>query len=527
MRKDWNEIELEYDFLKEDPVSQGQESGSYKILISDDESEVYHITKMILRDFLFEHHRLEFFYARNKEETVRIFEEHPDIAVLFQDVVMEKNDTGLEIIDYLRYTLKNRKTRIVLRTGQPGEAPEEQVIREYDINDYCLKTDLTVSRLKTTVITALRNYRDIMKIESYRKGLEKIIETSANMFTHNTLSDFLTSILNHLSGFYHETEGMLYIRDHFAEEKNNGFVTMEQSSVPVIVAATGNYVSHIGRDIRKIEELEDIYSWMTKEENKDEPVAYVGDGFVIRNNAAGVKDNYIFIEGEKDLYDFELIKFFLSNYSVALDNYLLNNMIFNAQKEIIFSLGELGEKHFEETGGHVERVSVMMYNFAKIIGYPHSECEKIKLASVLHDIGKIGIPDTILKKPGRLTIEEFEIMKQHTIIGCDVLSKSNLEIMKLAAEISLTHHERYNGTGYPRNLKGEEIPLVGRMIAIIDVYDAMCHKRIYKEASTCEEALEYIESQKGKHFDGNLAETFLKNYSDIIGGMEKEVLLCP
>lgn len=516
MIKDWNDIELDYDFLKDDENNLKKAYGSYKILISDDEPEVHNVTKMILQDFLFENHTLEFLDAYNEEETIKAFEEHSDIAVLFQDVVMEKNNTGLEIINYLRCVKKNQMTRIILRTGQPGEAPEEKIIMDYDINDYCLKTDLTVARLKTTIITALRGYRDILRLDKYRKGLEKIIETSANLFTHNTLSDFLTSILNHLSGFYYETEGIVYIRENADSPKNNGFVTMDQSNVPVVVAATGNYVRYIGKDIRGIEELSSIYRWMTEGDDKDTQVTFIGKGFIIRNSTVGELANFIFIEGEKELYDFELIKLFLSNYSVALDNYLLNNMIFNSQKEIILSLGEIAEKHFDETGGHVDRVSNMMYNFAKIMGYSQAECEKIKLASILHDIGKIGLPDAILKKPDKLTREEFDVIKKHSRIGYEMLSKSKLDILQMASEIALCHHERCDGSGYPRELKGEEIPQIGRMIAIIDVYDAMCHKRVYKEASTHEEALEYIVSQKGRHFDGKLVDIFLSNYRDII-----------
>ncbi|SHO46717.1 HD domain-containing phosphohydrolase [Anaerocolumna xylanovorans] len=516
MIKDWSNIELDYDFLKDEEENRKKTYGSYKILISDDEPEVHNVTKMILKDFIFENHTLEFLDAYNEEETIRAFEQYSDIAVLFQDVVMEKNNTGLDIINRLRCEMKNQTTRIILRTGQPGEAPEEKIIRDYDINDYCLKTDLTVARLKTTIITALRSYRDIIRLDKYRKGLEKIIETSANLFTHNTLSDFLTSILNHLSGFYYETEGIMYIREKADSQKNNGFVTMEQSNIPVVVAATGSYVQYIGKDVRAVDELASIYQWMSDGGEKDSQVTFIGEGFIIRNNTIGELNNYIFIEGDKERYDFDLIKLFLANYSVALDNYLLNNMIFNSQKEIILSLGGIAEKHFDETGEHVDRVSKMMYNFSKIMGYSPADCEKIKLASILHDIGKIGLPDDILKKPGKLTEKEFEIIKEHTKIGHEMLSKSKLEILHMASEIALCHHERYDGTGYPRGLKRDEIPQISRMIAIIDVYDAMCHKRVYKEASTHEEAMEYIASQKDKHFDRRLVDVFFNNYQDII-----------
>ena len=123
-------------------------------------------------------------------------------------------------------------------------------------------------------------------------------------------------------------------------------------------------------------------------------------------------------------------------------------MISTTQKEIIITLGEVVEKHFDENSGHVKRISEMMYNMALHMNFSYSECEVLKVASTMHDIGKIAIPDNILKKPGRLTPDEFEIIKEHAAIGHKILSKSDLEILKIAAEIALNHHEKWNGSGY-------------------------------------------------------------------------------
>ena len=190
-------------------------------------------------------------------------------------------------------------------------------------------------------------------------------------------------------------------------------------------------------------------------------------------------------------------------------------MISSTQKEIIVTLGEVVEKHFDETSGHVKRISEMMYNMALHMNFSYSECEALKVASTMHDAGKIAIPDNILKKPGRLTPDEFEVMKEHALIGYKILSKSDLEILKTAAEIALNHHERWDGTGYPNGLAGQNIPLNSRMLAIIDVFDAMTHKRVYKNASHVEEAIEYIETQKGKHFNPKLVDLFIEYFEDI------------
>lgn len=515
MNSKWKNMNMNLDFLNEEEAPKKKLYGTYKLIISDDDPEVHAVTKMILRDFEFEGHSLVIIDSYSGEETKEALRNNADAAILFQDVVMESNHTGLEIIEYLRNTLNNQLTRVVLRTGQPGEAPEEKVIKEYEINDYCLKTELTMSRLITIIISALRNYRDIVKLDKYRKGLEKIIETSADLFTHNSLTEFLTSILEQLSGFYIEKPEIMYIRDNSAFRERSGFVALGRIYAPVIVAATGKYEEFIGKNIELLPDFNEVSKWIYENSDENSIIDFVGSGFIIKNGGTNNQNNYIFIEGDKELYDFDLIKLFLANYSVALDNHILRNMIFSTQKELIETLGEMVDNHFDETGGHVKIISTMMYKFAQHLGFSYGECEKLKVASTMHDIGKIGIPDSILKKPGRLTADEFEIVKGHSKIGHRILSKSELEILQMSADIALYHHEKYDGTGYPEGLPGQNIPLYARMLAIVDVFDALSHKRIYKEASSIEETLEYLKGQRGKHFDPKLLDVFLQNFKEI------------
>jgi len=514
---------VNFDFLNDtqDPKQPNTKTTSttprrtYKILIADDDEEVHTITKMILSDFEFDGFGLTFLDTYSGAETKEILETEPEIAVVFLDVVMEEHHSGLEVVEYMRNKLNNRMTRIILRTGQPGEAPEEQIIKDFDINDYRLKTEMTVKRLYTTLYSALRGYRDLHKIDKHRRGLEKIIQTSANLFKHNSLNDFLTSILSQLSGFYKNGTELIYFRE---EEHHSvgGFVTLDKHDVPTIVAATGKYEKYVGQHIEDVSELKNIAIHMQNDFEPGANITYTGDGFIIKNSGTNNLNNYIFIEGQQDIFDFDLINLFLTNYSVALDNYILSNMISTTQKEIIITLGEVVEKHFDETSGHVKRISEMMYKLALHMNFSYSECEVLKVASTMHDIGKIAIPDNILKKPGRLTPDEFEIIKEHALVGYKILSKSDLEILKIAAEIALNHHEKWNGSGYPSGIKGQGIPLNSRMLAIIDVFDAMSHKRIYKEATSIEETLDYIKSQKGLHFDPKLVDLFIENLDDII-----------
>lgn len=497
-------------FLKEEKDAPIKPQGFYKVMIADDDEEVHAITKMILSDFVFEGKGLIFIDTYSGEETLKALRGNPDTAVLFLDVVMESTHSGLDVVSKLRKDLGNQLTRVVLRTGQPGEAPEETVIEKYDINDYRLKTEMTVKRLYTTLYTALRGYRDLQRIEKHKMGLEKIIETSANLFQHNTLNAFLTSILSQLSGFYNENTEIVFVRG------NSGFVTIDEENVPVIVAATGKYTPYIGQDIFHVKELSELKDCLTEEIEQGTQIQVVPGGFLIKSNSTNHMKNYIFIEGKHENYDFELIKLFLANYSVALDNYILNNMVSTTQKEIIITLGEVVESHFEETGGHVKRISEMMYRFALHLNQSYQEAEILKIASTMHDIGKVAIPDAILKKRGKLTDEEFDVMKSHAYIGYRILAKSNLHILKVAAEIAHRHHEKFDGTGYPGKLSGKNIPLSARMLAVVDVFDAMTHKRVYKEASTVEEALSYLTSQREKHFDPKLVDIFIAHLNEII-----------
>lgn len=516
---DQNKIDdFEIDFLDENDEEDTYNYGYYKVVIADDDEEVHHMTKIILKDFVFDGYKLTLIDTYSGAETIKVLEENPDTAILFLDVVMEKSQSGLEVVKALRDDLNNKLTRIILRTGQPGEAPEDEVIKNYDINDYRLKTELTIQRLNTTLYAALRNYRDLVHLDNHRMGLEKIIEASGKLFKNNSFNDFLTSILNEVSNFYRHNTELLYIRhdNNEIKESNSGFVSVSTSNRPMIVAATGKYLPFVNQEIESIPELNFINRWMHRPEKNDEKIEYIENGFIIKSEASAEFTNYIFIEGNKDLYDFSLINLFLTNYAYALDNYILRNIVSSTQEEMIFALGEVVESHFEETSGHVRRISNMMYKFCLLNNFSYAESEVMKIASTMHDVGKIGIPDSILKKPGALTDEEFEAIKKHTAIGYKIMSKSQLGTLQLASEIAVNHHEKFDGSGYPAGKKGLDIPLNARILAIIDVYDAMTHKRCYKDALPQEDALAYLAEQRGKHFDPNLIDIFLNNLDEII-----------
>ena len=189
----------------------------------------------------------------------------------------------------------------------------------------------------------------------------------------------------------------------------------------------------------------------------------------------------------------------------------LNEEIENTQKEVVFTMGAIGETRSKETGYHVKRVAEYSYILARLYGLSEKGSELLKQASPMHDIGKVAIPDSILNKPARLTSEEFDIMKTHAEIGYEMLKHSNRPILKASAEVALTHHEKYDGSGYPKGLKGEDIPIFGRITALADVFDALGNDRVYKKAWELDKILELFKEERGKQFDPNLVDIFFNN----------------
>jgi putative two-component system response regulator len=179
-----------------------------------------------------------------------------------------------------------------------------------------------------------------------------------------------------------------------------------------------------------------------------------------------------------------------------------------AQIEVLERLAQTVDLHDDTTGQHIRRVGEMAGRVAAEMGLPEKEVELIRRAAPLHDLGKVGVPDAILHKSGRLTPEEFEVMKTHTTIGARILTGGRSEIMTTAEEIALCHHERWDGAGYPRGLAGAAIPLSARIVAVVDVYDALAHDRPYRHAWTRPRIEELIGREAGAHFDPAVVESF-------------------
>lgn len=199
----------------------------------------------------------------------------------------------------------------------------------------------------------------------------------------------------------------------------------------------------------------------------------------------------------------------------------LTNEIEETQKEVVFTMGAIGESRSKETGNHVKRVAEYSKVLALAYGMDESEADLLKQASPMHDIGKIAIPDAILKKPGRFNEEEREIMDSHAELGFNMIKNSQRPLLKAAAIVAHQHHEKFDGSGYPQKLKGEEIHIYGRITALADVFDALGSDRVYKKAWEDEKIFKLFRKESGKHFDPKLVELFFENIDEMLSVREK------
>jgi len=474
----------------------------WKILIVDDEVSVHEITKTVLMNFELDGKGIELLHAYSGKEALKVIQSTPNIAVILLDVVMETDDAGLIVAQKIREELNNNIVRIILRTGQPGNAPEQEVIIKYRINDYKEKTELTSNKLFSSIVTAIRSYDDLTIIQKSRDGLEQIIDSTKSINEVRSLELFAKGVLKQLIS-------ILNLNNDSLKLNANSAITVEQiENAYKILAGTGEYenINNFSEIDKGIQNL--ILDAIKEEKTQFENNSYLGY-FKFSDNIKYL----IYISGCENInsLDKQLTEIFSHNIAVAFNNISLNQDIIDTQKEVIERLGEVVEKRSQEASKHVHRVAEFSYQLALDYGLDESQAQLLQMASPMHDVGKIGIPDAILLKPAKLNAEEFEIMKKHSSIGYKILKSSKREMFQAASVIAYEHHEKWDGTGYPLKKEGEDIHIFGRITAIADVFDALFHKRCYKEPWKIEDILELLEDQKSKHFDPKLVDLVLKD----------------
>lgn len=290
----------------------------WKLLIVDDEPEIHDITRLAIGDLRIDGHPLALLSVYSATAARVVLQSHLDIAMILLDVVMESENAGLELVRWIRGTLGNSRVRIVLRTGQPGHAPEQRVMFDYDINDYRDKTEITAQRLTTTVLGAVRSYRDLCIIESHKFGLEQIVRSTAALFERQSIDHFITGVLHQLSALVSPQESAMFFQGHGL---GLGLVT----TAPTVVAGTGRFHGYVGKPVSHVVD-NDVWQDITA---------------MLRTRAPVLRRNYnifgifrdeevwaaVFMEGlgELAVWDQRLIELFCQNASVALENHRLHH----------------------------------------------------------------------------------------------------------------------------------------------------------------------------------------------------------
>lgn len=356
--KSKNEIELSEDFT------------SWKILVVDDEEDVHVITQMLFEDVIHAGKPIKIIDAYSGKEARDILSKNNDIALIFLDVVMESSHAGLEVVEFLRNRLNNQLTRVILRTGQPGEAPESKVILEYEIEDYKLKTELTAQKMITSLIGGLRSYSSLRNLQ-IENQLRQIAED----------------------------------------------------------------------DLQKAFEKLDLVFEQTVES--------------------------------------------LTSLLETRDNY---------------------------TAGHARHVGMLAEAIGRKMQLKEESCRALRLAGLLHDIGKNSIPLKILNKTGKLTDEEWKQIKKHPLTGYNVLKK--IDYPWSLAEIVYQHHERIDGKGYPRGIAGTEILLESQILGVADIIEAIMLARPYRKALGLEKALITVRSMRGTSFNEDVVDACMAVFDE-------------
>jgi len=487
--------------------------GKWKVLVVDDEPEVHAVTKLALSDFLYQEKTIEFMSAYSGAEARDIIRDNNDIAIVLLDVVMETDDAGLNVANYIRNELKNKNVRIILRTGQPGQAPEKQVILNYDINDYKSKTELTAQKLFTVVLSGLRSYRDLRSLEQSHEGLKKIISASADIFNVHSMEQFIDGVMQQLTSVLGcGEEQAMYATDSFMINCPSRSTSKDLT----VVAAQGQFADYIGHqvsdvDVIKSSQLQEAFSQAILSRS----IVYQDNYLIAYCHSKFSTNSLLFVSGlPSDLSDThrDLVELFAKNVQIAFESIQLKVELESSQTELLERLGGAIEKRLNDAGGHIRNVVALTGLLASWYGLEESEIEMLKKAAPLHDIGKISLPDTLLKKQSELTDDEWEQVKKSPLLGHEILKGSNSEIIQFGSTIAYQHYENWDGSGYPKGLKGKDIHIFARIVKVANVYDSLRTALIYKGDWSHDQAMQYLKEKAGIEFDPGLIDLVETNH---------------
>lgn len=481
----------------------------YHILIIDDDQEIHAITKMALNEFKLDGHPVRFTSGYSGAEARELLSQPNEYAMVLLDVVMENDHAGLDTARWIRETLKNHLIRIVLRTGQPGQAPEEEVIAKYDIDDYKEKTELTYRKLVTLMYSCLRAYRDLCAIERNKKGLEKVITASAEVFSARSLQQLCQGILEQIVALITRSDDAAYVR-------MTGFTAIGSQRDPFeIISGTGDYADNVGSRING-----DVdQAVLAKLRQSTGPASILSDGnyYGIYTTSRG-NQYLLFVRNIRELTELDqnLLNLFINHSSIALENHSQNNAELEAQRDLLYSVGEAIDKHsIEAHSHHVKRSAEMAAQLAILSGCSREEADRFKAAAAVYDIGKITLQRELAATTDVLTVHQYEEIMRQVINGHDYFSQADSALAVIAARLAHDFHERWDGSGYPHGKRGVEIDHGARLLSLTSHLDSLLSARGERPAKSEDEAKAYIKENSGIIFEPELVSLLLDHYASI------------
>ena len=506
-----NSADAADDFLFADEADAGvaAKKEPWKVIIADDELDVHVATKLVLKEFSFRDRNIEFIDAYTGQEACDMLRQHPDAAVMFLDVVMETDDAGLRAVKRIREELGNKMVRIILRTGQPGHAPEDEVILNYDINDYKAKSEMTAKKLFTSVVAALRSFQDLATIESSRRGLVKVLDAASSM-------DFRSRSL-FVSGLLMQLGSLLDIGEDDLVLIRRGDAGGDDS----IMAAAGSYDPFVGEPVKDVFDEETV-ALVTKVLTSG--ATHVdGKRSIYQVPLPNLCDVAIYVGGAKTISETELalIDVFCLKIVLAYENYEFveqSRCDQNAEIALLTRLSShasyLSVAYVTNRGRLSRDITAKMKETGSRELIENRLPEVIERAAMLADIGNYAIPVTTLEKAGPLSADELALVRTHPELGAALLKEvldevTGGRVAGLAQQIVLSHHECFDGSGYPHKLAGAAIPLSGRIVAVADCYMALTSERPWRKAFSHVDAVTMIKQEAGKKYDPSVVKSFV------------------
>ncbi|MBC7917328.1 MAG: DUF3369 domain-containing protein, partial [Rhodoferax sp.] len=375
--------------------------------------------------------------------------------------------------------------------------------KNYDINDYKEKTDLTRRKLITVFYAGLRAYRDLMRIEHARQGLRRSIEAIAEVYDSHNLRSFASAVLEQVN-FLLNLNGEGLCASHLAAytaNSANGRIKVLAATQAYSQLMEDEQVSNLPAEVQ-------VALQRTLLEKISHHGEYYYAGY-FRTKAGS--ESMIYMQFPEPINDMarELLEIFSSNVAISYDALLLRADTERARRATISILGGAIEKRNSQPSLHLQRVGKLAGLLASNLGQRERDVELLQVAASLHDVGKACVPDSIVTKPGPLDAHEWEIMKTHAREGHTLLSQSASPVHALGATIALEHHEHWDGSGYPNGLRGEAISQAGRIVAVADVLDSLLSASCYKQAWPMADALQYLRDHAGSQFDPALVTLLL------------------